>query len=63
MRDGEANAVQRLGMACRLLRSARRLIEALVGSARREGATWQQIGDQLGVPRQTAHRRHHRRAG
>ena len=30
----------------------------LVIDARREGASWDEIGAALGVPRQTAHRRH-----
>ncbi len=29
----------------------------VVAAARAEGKTWQEIGDALGVPRQTAHRK------
>jgi CRP-like cAMP-binding protein len=58
--DRDARPVDRLGLAVRLERSHERLMRELVASARRQGVTWQQIGDQLGVPRQTAHRRYRR---
>jgi DNA-directed RNA polymerase specialized sigma24 family protein len=32
----------------------------LVAEARRDGHSWEEIGDALGVPKQTAHRRWHR---
>ena len=31
--------------------------QALVWQARLDGATWEQVGDALGIPKQTAHRR------
>jgi hypothetical protein len=39
-------------------RTALRLYEkAMVSEARRDGASWDDIGKALGVPKQTAHRR------
>jgi DNA-directed RNA polymerase specialized sigma24 family protein len=49
-----------LGML-RLLEPTRTALHAyereLVASARGEGRSWEEIGDALGVPKQTAHRR------
>ncbi|MEA3217436.1 MAG: hypothetical protein QOJ19_3592 [Acidimicrobiia bacterium] len=45
----------------------RRLVEELetlhVENARRNGWSWQAIGDVLGVTRQTVHKKHHVRRG
>lgn len=39
-------------------RTAMRAYEqSLVWQARLDGATWEQVGDALGIPKQTAHRR------
>ncbi len=43
-----------------LRRAAERLEAQQVASARRQGWSWQQIGDALGVTRQSAHAKHGR---
>ncbi len=43
-----------------LRRLADRLEESHVARARRQGWTWQQIGDALGVSRQAVHKKHGR---
>jgi hypothetical protein len=58
MATSEPDAITRVNMTRRLQAAGERLLRDTVRAARREGATWQQIGDQLGVPRQTAHRRY-----
>lgn len=49
----------------RAVASLRLLLERLealhVGSARAQGWSWQEIADQLGVTKQTVHRKYHRR--
>ena len=45
------------------VKALRKLADALEGStavARRQGWTWQQIGDALGVTRQAVHKKHGR---
>jgi hypothetical protein len=58
---GDPAPLDRLRMSRQLRDRSGRLERELVVAARTNGATWQQIGDALGVPRQTAHRRHHAR--
>jgi hypothetical protein len=50
-----------LRAALALHRLAERVEAAQVAAARRRGWSWQQIGDALGVTRQSAHAKHGRR--
>jgi len=43
-----------------LRRLADELEERNVGRARRQGWSWEQIGDALGISRQAAHKKHRR---
>lgn len=52
-----------LAAAIEIRASADRAIEAAVHNARSEGATWQSIGDLLGMTRQGALKRYGRVAG
>jgi pyrroloquinoline quinone (PQQ) biosynthesis protein C len=52
--DGALAALDELTL---LRHTIERLTLEQVGKARREGATWQQLGDALGVSRQSAHER------
>jgi hypothetical protein len=54
--------LDRLRANAQLTRAAAALERELVASARREGATWQQIADALGMSRQSAQQRFGRRA-
>ena len=64
----QAPALDRLTRAIDLANEVAELGENLVGfyvdEARRGGATWQEIGERLGVSRQAVHKKHadHRRA-
>ena len=48
-----------LGDLVELRASLDRIEALLVARARANGATWAEIGGQLGITRQSAHRRHH----
>lgn len=58
-----ANADPHVGLrAVRSLRElADRLEELQVAKAREAGMSWQEIADALGVTRQAAHKKHHRK--
>lgn len=50
-------AIQRVKDAARHLGRAESDLRTSVARARERGATWQQIGDALGISRQAAHER------
>lgn len=53
----KAPATQRLGAKAARLAAAEKDLRASVQRARDEGATWQEIGDALGITRQAAQQR------
>jgi hypothetical protein len=59
--NAAAPVLDRLRANAQLRRGAAELERELVASARREGATWQQIADALGMSRQSAQQRFGRR--
>ncbi len=52
-----AAGIQRVKDAARHLERAESDLRASVARARERGATWQQVGDALGISRQAAHER------
>jgi len=56
----EEEPAQGLQAVVALRHLAEGLEEQYVAAARRDGWTWQQIGDALGVSRQAVHKRHGR---
>ena len=58
--DDERPLVVRLGLLSLLARQVERSIDELVQEARREGATWQQIAEVVGITRQGVRKRYDR---
>jgi hypothetical protein len=54
-RGGAADPATGLRAACALHRLAERVESTHVAAARRQGWSWEQIGDVLGVTRQSVH--------
>jgi len=55
--SGDAGALDRAVLSMRVAEAAERLARVEVDSARRDGATWQDVGDAFGTNRQAAHER------
>jgi hypothetical protein len=58
--DTDDEALVALGQAAGHLLAARDEVEYSVRAARRHGATWRQIGDELGISKQAAQQRYGR---